>query len=127
MTPNEDDRLPEATAKQVLARAAQLDASDRMSVSIPDLRAAAGEAGISAAALNRALTEFASRQSSVSERAEPASTSGSRKSKLRIVALIAAVIVLLGWTAIFLSRAVVGPTVVPESEPVAVPEASEAR
>jgi hypothetical protein len=96
MIPNEAERLPQARAREVLARAAQLDASDRMTISVSELRAAAGEAGISAAALDRALGEL--------HAAEPAPTSHARRGGLRRMVLIAAAVLLLGWTAIFALR-----------------------
>jgi hypothetical protein len=52
------DSLPEGQARQVLERAAQLDATARLHVSIADLRVAALEAGISERSLEQALAEL---------------------------------------------------------------------
>jgi hypothetical protein len=88
-------RLPETLAKQVLARAAQLDASDRMSVSVADLRTAAVEAGISPSALDQALREIAAL--SVAE-ASSAHGRRARSRRRRVFAAVALVIVVLGAT-----------------------------
>ena len=62
-------KLPEQLARQVLARAAQLDEKERMSVSVDELRAAAVEAGISSTALDQALSEIAREQTASEARA----------------------------------------------------------
>lgn len=89
-------RLPEALAKQVLARAAQLDESERMKVSVPDLRTAAVEAGISSSAVDQALSEIANAQA-VSTGDVPARRGQSSERPIwRKVAIIAAVVIALG-------------------------------
>ena len=89
------ERLPEHLAKQVLARAARLDASDRMSVSIAELRSAALEAGISTAALDQALREIGA--GAVEHSAD---TGGQRRRsrRWRVLAAVALVIAALGAT-----------------------------
>ncbi|HEX6307762.1 MAG TPA: hypothetical protein VFZ69_06200 [Longimicrobiales bacterium] len=103
MTSDDHQRVSEEMAKRVLARAVQLDESDRMSVRIADLRTAADEAGISSSALEQALSEIATPQP-----AEPHLPVHSRRA-WRIAAIVAVVIALLGATLMF--RAV------PRSEP----------
>ena len=85
-----DQHLPEAVAKRVLMRAAELDASRKTSLSIPDLRAAALEAGISSSALDQALNEVAS-----SEEVATESDKISRKPRRRLVAGVAIAVTLL--------------------------------
>jgi hypothetical protein len=86
---NRDGALSEAVAKQILARAAQLDASERMGVTVGDLRTAAAEAGISARALDRAFSEITSVRDAATTR-KPA-----RRSRLGMV-LLAAMFLLIG-------------------------------
>lgn len=52
------ERLPESLARQVLARASELDAAQRSNATVAELRAAAEEAGISAPAFDAALEEL---------------------------------------------------------------------
>jgi hypothetical protein len=108
VTQHRDGSLPEAVAKQILARAAQLDATERMSVSVGDLRTAAVEAGISAGALDRALSEITSVPDSTATRAR------GRKSRRLMVALAAAVVIIGFWT--FVGRRVVVEE--PAAEPI---------
>lgn len=96
MTGDGPQTLPEALAKQVLARAAQVDASNRMSVSIPELRTAAIEAGISSGALDQALSEIASPEAMEVAAIQRASTRP--RPRWRLVALVAVVAALLGAT-----------------------------
>ena len=93
MTREETKRLPEDLAKQVLARAAELDASDRVSLSIPDLRSAAVEAGISQHALDQALSEVEAMQAASPEAAHE--TKSTPKFKRRFIAAVAVIALLL--------------------------------
>jgi hypothetical protein len=120
MTGDGLQRLPETLANQVLARAAQLDASDRMSVSIPDLRAAAIEAGISSSALDQALTEMASAQAVSMKDASVHREQPRPTRRWRRLALITVVIALLGATAGVL-RLLVPPQSEPETPTIRVP------
>ena len=117
---NRDGALSEAVAKQILARAAQLDATERMGVSVRDLRTAAAEAGISEHALDRALSEITSVQNSTVTRAQP------RKSKRRLVALAAAIVIVGFWVAVFASRVIVEEPAFIEM-PIPAPEVSPPR
>jgi hypothetical protein len=90
----EDARLPDAVAARVLERAAQLDATAARSVSLDDLRSAALEAGIGAAALEQALAEIAAERTAAAAPAEPAKP-GARPGGLRRHLLTAAAVVLL--------------------------------
>ena len=85
-----DQHLPEAVAKRVLMRAAELDASRKTSLSIPDLRAAAMEAGISSSALDQALNEVAN-----SEEVSTESGDIGRRPPRRLVAGVAVAITLI--------------------------------
>jgi hypothetical protein len=87
---DQDQHIPEAVAKRVLMRAAQLDASRKTSLSIPDLRAAALEAGISSSALDQALNE-------VTNSEEDSTESGSvgRRPRRRLITGVAIAITLL--------------------------------
>ena len=98
---NRDGALSEAVAKQILARAAQLDASERMGVTVRDLRTAATEAGISENALDRALSEITSVQNATTNPSRP------HKSKRRLAALAAVVLIIGFWVAVITSRMVV--------------------
>ena len=89
------ERLPEHLAKQVLARAARLDASDRMSVSIAELRCAAVEAGISSAALDQALREIGA---AAVEHSADAGGQRRRSRRRRVLAAVVLVIAALGST-----------------------------
>ena len=119
MTQNRDGPLPEAVAKQILARAAQIDASERMGVSVLDLKSAAVEAGISAAALDRALSEVTN-----VEDASPAQTRTGKSQRRKFAAVAIAVVIIGFWVALFATR-----MVVPIEEPAAqpVPEISPPR
>jgi anti-sigma-K factor RskA len=107
-------RLPEALAKQVLARAAQLDESERMKVSIPDLRTAAVEAGISSSAVDQALNEIANPQVVSTDNISARRGQSSERPIWRKVAIIAAVVIVLG--VIYFSRRVV--VEIPSNVPV---------
>ena len=107
-------RLPEALAKQVLARAAQLDESERMKVSIPDLRTAAVEAGISSSAVDQALNEIANPQVVSTDNISARRGQSSERPIWRNVAIIAAVVIVLG--VIYFSRRVV--VEIPSNVPV---------
>ena len=85
-----DQHLPEAVAKRVLLRAAELDASRKTSLSIPDLRAAALEAGISSSALDQALNEVANSEEIPTEAGD-----GGPKPRQRLVAGVAIAITLI--------------------------------
>ncbi len=106
-------RLPEAVAKQVLARAAQLDESERMKVSVPDLRTAAVEAGISSSAVDQALSEIAN-PLVVSTDDSARRGQSSARPVWRKVAIISVVVIALGM--IWISRRVV--VEVPSNVPV---------
>ena len=95
MTREETKRLPEDLAKQVLARAAELDASDRISLSIPDLRSAAVEAGISQHALDQALSEVEAMQAASAEAAQE--TKSTPRFKRRFIAAVAVIALLLAF------------------------------
>ena len=112
MTKPGDGALSEAVAKQILARAAQLDATERMGVSVVELRTAAAEAGISAGAIDRALNEITSAQHT------PVTPARSPKSKRRLIALAAAVVVIGFWVVVFTSRLVVEEPVIEEVRPI---------
>ena len=106
----DDQRLPETVAKQVLARAAQLDASDQMSVSIGDLRTAALEAGISVTALDEALRELAAPQAQSSGHLSAERQPAPRRRR-RMVAVVAVVVALMGASlALLRERLVPSPT-----------------
>jgi hypothetical protein len=89
-------RLPEALAKRVLERAAQLDESERMTVSVPDLRTAAVEAGISSSAVDQALSEIANPPAVSAEDMSVQRSQPSPRPRWRRLALIT-VVVALGW------------------------------
>ena len=103
-------RLPEALARQVLARAAQLDESERMSVSATDLRTAAVEAGISSSAVDQALSEIAN---------PPVVSTGdvsgqqNRGTRWRKVAIVALVIVVVGFYVVARRAVVLSPAPAP--------------
>ncbi len=116
MTRDESNRLPENLVRKVLARAAELDAVDRVSVSIPDLRSAAVEAGISQRALDQALSEVEAMQSVPPESAHETKAAPRFKRRfIAAVAVIAILIVLIGTMTM-----VVPNTVVVSSEEVPV-------
>jgi hypothetical protein len=71
-------------------RAAELDASRKTSLSIPDLRAAALEAGISSSALDQALNEVAN-----SEEVSTESSNAGLKPRRRLVVGVAIAITLI--------------------------------
>jgi hypothetical protein len=56
--PTDPDVLPDAVTTRLLERASELDAAQRMGMTIAELRAAAAEAGISAHAFDTALAEL---------------------------------------------------------------------
>ena len=112
MTREDARRLPEDLAKQVLARAAELDASDRVSLSIPDLRSAAVEAGISQHALDQALSEVEAMQAASAEAAQE--TKSTPKFKRRFIAAVAVIALLL---AVAGSMMIVVPNRVPAPPP----------
>lgn len=112
MTREHTRRLPEDLAKQVLARAAELDASDRISLSIPDLRSAAVEAGISQHALDQALSEVEAMQAASAEAAQE--TKSTPKFKRRFIAAVAVIALLLAFVG---SMMIVVPNRVPTPPP----------
>jgi hypothetical protein len=114
MTHDEHQRIPESLAKQVLTRAAQLDASDRLGVSIKDLRAAAMEAGISGNALDQALDEIALAKASAPD-APVAQKQPQRNRKWRAAAVI--VVLIAASLGVFVKRRVVP---VPVEEPAEI-------
>ena len=105
MVRDESRRIAEDAARKVLARAAQIDATDRIAVSIGELRTAAMEAGISASALERALDE------EVNSPPETAAPHPRRRTTRLVFAVIAALFFLFGVYA-------VERTVVPAPPPV---------
>ena len=105
-------RLPEALAKQVLARAAQLDESERMSVSATDLRTAAVEAGISSSAVDQALSEIANPPVVATGDVSGQRRRGARWRKYTVVALV---------IGLFLFYLVGRRTVIPSQEQPAPP------
>ena len=114
MTGDGPQRLPEALAKQVLARAAQLDESERMKVSIPDLRTAAVEAGISSSAVDQALSEIANPPVVSTDDISARRGQSGERPIWRKVAIIAAVVIALG--AFYVARRVV--VEIPSTVPV---------
>ena len=58
----EREALPNQLSERLLARAAELDAAQRVGANIAELRAAAAEAGISSAAFDTALDELRASQ-----------------------------------------------------------------
>lgn len=56
--PADPDVLPDSVTSRLLERASELDAAQRVGVTVADLRAAAAEAGISANAFDAALAEL---------------------------------------------------------------------
>ena len=112
MTREETKRLPEDLARQVLARAAELDASDRVSLSIPDLRSAAVEAGISQHALDQALSEVEAMQAASAEAAQEIKSPP--KFKRRFIAAVAVIALLLAFVG---SMMIVVPSRVPTPPP----------
>jgi hypothetical protein len=112
MSRDELKRLPEDLAKQVLARAAELDASERISLSIPDLRSAAVEAGISQHALDQALSEVEAMQTASAEAAQE--TKATPRFKRRFIAAVAVIALLL---AVVGSMMIVVPNRVPVPPP----------
>ena len=112
MTREETRRLPENLARQVLARAAELDATDRVSLSIPDLRSVAVEAGISEHALDQALSEVEAMQAAPAEAAQE--TKSTPKFKRRFIAAVAVIALLL---AVAGSMMIVVPNSVPTPPP----------
>jgi hypothetical protein len=101
VTQNREGPLSEAVAKRILARAAELDASERTGVSVRDLRTAAAEAGISERALDRAISEIASAPDPAATTARP------RKSKKGLIAVAAVVVILGFWVTVFAARRIV--------------------
>lgn len=98
---SERDReiLPDPVATRVLERASQLEALRRAGASVAELRNAALEAGISESAFEEALGEI--------QRAEAAGAPDVRRptrSRFRIAAAVAAVVLVL--TGVYLSRRV---------------------
>jgi hypothetical protein len=59
------ERLPEEMARQLLARAGELEAAQGSEVSVAQLREAAREAGIAPAAFERALAELRERDTTL--------------------------------------------------------------
>ena len=119
MTREDTKRLPEDLAKQVLARAAELDASDRISLSIPDLRSAAVEAGISQHALDQALSEVEAMQAASAEAAlETKSTPKFKRRFITAVAVIALLLAVVGSMMIVVPNGVPAP---PPTEDIALP------
>src|SRR5688572_25080931 len=109
MTREETRRLPENLAKQVLARAAELDATDRISLSIPDLRSAAVEAGISEHAVDQALSEVEAMQAAPAEAAQEKSTPRFKRRFIAAVAVIALLLALVGSMMIVVPNSVPAP------------------
>ena len=95
MKHGELEKLPDDVARKVLARAAELDATDYMRVSIPDLRNAAVEAGISSRALEQALREITS-PAPPADSAAPAVERKPRFLRRKVLAIAALILVLLG-------------------------------
>jgi hypothetical protein len=58
------ERLPEEAARRLLQRASELEAARNTSLSVAELREAASEAGITAAAFDQALAELQASQAS---------------------------------------------------------------
>ena len=108
---DQDQHLPEAIAKRVLMRAAELDASRKTSLSIPDLRAAALEAGISSSALDQALNEVANSEAVSSESGDVG-----RRPRRRLIAMTVAITLIVLATSFVLMR-----TVAPRAEEVWYP------
>lgn len=100
-----DQHLPEAVAKRVLMRAAQLDASRKTSLSIPDLRAAALEAGISSSSLDQALNEVANSAEAPTQSGEV----GRKPRRLLIAGVTVAITLIVLATTFVLMRTVAVP------------------
>jgi hypothetical protein len=99
--------LPEPVAARLLARASELDAALRAgSVAVDDLRAAAGEAGISARAFDAALAELRE-----GEEARVPDVGGPRRRRRRPWALVAAGVALFVVSTWVVARRAVPPDV----------------
>ena len=105
--PASHDLLSDPAAKQLLARASELDAAGS---SVADLRAAATEAGISAQAFDAALAEM--REAHLERTSEPVEAPR-RRSRLRETVIYFVVVVVIGL-AIF--RLFPSPVTTPTSE-----------
>jgi hypothetical protein len=112
MMHDQNQHLPEAVAKRVLMRAAQLDASRKTSLSIPDLRAAALEAGISSSALDQALNEVTNSEEDSTESGDV----GRRPRRRLIAGVTVAITLIVLATSFVLMR-----TVAPRAEEVWYP------
>lgn len=99
----DDEVLPEPVATRLIDRAIELDAALRTGAPVAELRAAAAEAGISAAAFNAALAELRAAE----EQRTHVATQRPRRFRWRLV-----VATLLGLTA-FGSMVVIPRTFVP--------------
>src|SRR5687768_16282112 len=114
MTREETKRLPENLAKQVLARAAELDATDRGSLSIPDLRSVAVEAGISERALDQERSEVEAMEAAPAKRAQEQSSPRFKRRFIAAVAVIALLLAMVG------SMMIIVPNSVPASDEPAI-------
>ena len=99
----EREVLPNQLSERLLARAAELDAAQRVGANIAELRAAAAEAGISPAAFDTALEELRGVQQA------PAVPSPRRRPRIGGLALALLAVILVGSFAV--GRAVVPPTI----------------
>ena len=96
----DNERLPEETARRLLARASELEASRVAELSVAELRDVAGQAGIGPGAFDQALAELRARE--VAASAAPQLTRLQRMTRFwPAAASLAALLALLFIRAIF--------------------------